>query len=481
MGMSRQLQKSTLNDKQRSYLETISSASENLLVIINDVLDLAKLEAGKLTFEKIGFDPKLVIDGAMRVMMHKAEEKGLTMTNLFYDERLSPVLLGDPFRINQILLNLVSNAIKFTAVGGVDICFGLIEDNETSQNVEIKITDTGIGMEPVFLEHLFKKFSQEYVSVAKNHGGTGLGMNITKSLVDVMGGEIVVESEKGKGTTVFIRFSLDKGSEQDLQKKDVSFVDKSILKEKKILVVDDNQMNRMVASLILNEFEVIVSEVENGEEAVKFVKENPCDLVLMDLQMPVLNGYEATKAIREDLKSNIPIIALTANAIKGESDKCLSAGMNDYLSKPFDEDQFLYVVSSWLGKSKKKPLVISEEKSIPKVELFDLSNLESIAKGNKVFIHKMLQLFIDDTPISVNEMKQAYQSGEFKKVATIAHRIKPSIDTLGIHLLKDEIREIEANAESYGDSEELSAMILYLENTIKRVLIELQKVKSKTV
>ncbi|MFD1293701.1 PAS domain S-box protein [Lutibacter holmesii] len=481
MGMSRQLQKSTLNDKQRSYLETISSASENLLVIINDVLDLAKLEAGKLTFEKIGFDPKLVIDGAIKVMMHKAEEKGLSLTNSYYDSKLSSVLLGDPFRINQILLNLISNAIKFTAVGGVDICFKVVEDYKTSQDVEIEITDTGIGMEPIFLEHLFKKFSQEYVSVAKNHGGTGLGMSITKSLVDVMEGDILVESEKGKGTTVFLRFNLEKGGEQDIQKKDASFVDKNVLTNKKILVVDDNQMNRMVAALILSEYDVSVYEVENGEEAVKFVKENPCDLVLMDLQMPVLNGYEATKVIREDLNSNIPIIALTANAIKGESEKCLSLGMNDYLSKPFDEDQFLYVVSTWLGKSKNKPQTSSVEKKVPTEALFDLSKLEAIAKGNKAFIDKMLQLFIDDTPASINEMKQAYQSGDFKEVARIAHKIKPSLDTLGVHLLKEEIREIEADAETYGDSEELSAMILYLENTIKRVLVELQKLKSKSV
>ncbi len=481
MGMSRQLQKSDLNDKQRSYLETISSASENLLVIINDVLDLAKLEAGKLTFEKIGFDPKLVVEGAMKVMMHKAEEKGLALTNSFFDEQLSSVLLGDPFRINQILLNLISNAIKFTAVGGVDIRFGVTEDSEVSQNVEIKITDTGIGMEPEFLEQLFQKFSQEYASMSKNHGGTGLGMNITKSLVDVMGGEILVESEKGKGTAVYLKFSFEKGGQQDIQKKDASFVDKNILKDKKILVVDDNQMNRMVAALILNEYEVAVSEVENGEEAVRHVMEHPCDLVLMDIQMPVLNGYEATKAIRNELKSNIPIIALTANAIKGESEKCLSLGMNDYLSKPFNEDQFLYVVSSLLGKFKEKKLTVSEDQKINKVALFDLSKLQSIAKGNQVFIHKMVQLFIDNTPISITEMRQAYEKGDFKKVGEIAHKIKPSIDTLGIDLLKEEVREIEVKAEIYGDSEELSAMILYLENTMKRVLVELRRIKAKTV
>lgn len=348
MGMSRQLLKSNLNDEQRNYLGNITNASENLLVIINDVLDLAKLEAGQLSFEKIPFNPKEVLDNIMKVMTHKAEEKGLLLTNSFCDMRLSPILIGDPFRISQIMLNLVSNAIKFTFVGSIDVSCNILNDGENSQEIEIIVKDTGIGMEQSFLKNLFKKFSQEYESTSRKFGGTGLGMGITKNLMDNMGGEIFVESEKGKGTTVFLTFTLEKGTKLEAPIETHTVTSKNNLKDKKILVVDDNVMNRMVATLILKEFGVLVSEAEDGEEAISYLINNDCDLVLMDLQMPVTNGYTASEIIRQKLKLDIPIIALTANVIRGEKEKCFKVGMNDYLSKPFDEEQFLEIISKWL-------------------------------------------------------------------------------------------------------------------------------------
>lgn len=348
MGMSRQLLKSELNDEQRSYLSNITNASENLLVVINDVLDLAKLESGKLSIEKIPFDPKQVIENVMKVMMHKAEEKGISLTNSFSDLHLSPVLMGDPFRINQVLLNLLSNAVKFTIKGKVDLSCKVLKDSETSQELELKVIDSGVGMDQSFLKYLFEKFSQEYESTTRKHGGTGLGMSICKNLIDTMGGEILVESEKGKGTTIYVRLTLEKGNELDLVKKNTAFINASHFKDKKILVVDDNVMNRMVATLILNEYEVLISEAGNGDEAVEYLKNNACDIVLMDLQMPISNGYEATIEIRETLQLSTPIIALTANVIEGEREKCISIGMNDYLSKPFDEEQFLEILSKWL-------------------------------------------------------------------------------------------------------------------------------------
>jgi PAS domain S-box-containing protein len=349
IGMSRQLQKSSLNDDQRSYLDIIETASENLLFIINDILDLSKLEVNKMFLEKIAFKLEVVIDGALKVMAYKAQEKGIQLTKSYFDAKLSPVLIGDPHRINQILLNVLSNAIKFTEVGGVDICCTVLKDNGTSQYLEIKITDTGIGMAPKFLKTIFKKFTQEYEANAENFGGTGLGMAITKSLVGKMEGKISVESKINVGTTIRITFTLDKADELDLKTKNSVVVTSANLKGKKILVVDDNRMNRMVAKVILKDYDVIISEAINGEEAVNYLKNNPCDLVLMDIQMPVLNGYQASKVIRQELKLDIPIIALTANAMKGEKEKCLEFGMNDYVSKPFDEESFLQVIGTCVG------------------------------------------------------------------------------------------------------------------------------------
>jgi CheY-like chemotaxis protein/anti-sigma regulatory factor (Ser/Thr protein kinase) len=281
-------------------------------------------------------------------MDYSAKEKGIQLTNSYCDKQLSPILMGDPQRINQIVLNVISNAIKFTEVGSVDIRCTVLKDNENSQDLEIKIIDTGVGMNLVFLKRIFEKFTQEYETIDNNFRGTGLGMAITKSLVDSMQGNILVKSKVDKGTTIAITFTLEKGKECELDKNTIVLVANN-LKGKKILVVDDNIMNRMVANVILKDCEVILSEACNGEEAVNFLKNNKVDLVLMDVQMPILNGYQASEIIRKELKLDVPIIALTANAMKGEKEKCLQFGMSDYLSKPFEEEQFLEIISTWIG------------------------------------------------------------------------------------------------------------------------------------
>ncbi|SDU17055.1 PAS domain S-box-containing protein [Polaribacter sp. Hel1_33_78] len=473
IGMSRQLHKTDLNKEQHIYLDTISNASESLLVIINDILDLSKLESGKLLFEKIGFEPKSVVERVIQVMSHKAKKKGLKLTNSLCDRRLFSILIGDPFRINQILLNLVSNAIKFTAIGSVDIRCKVLEENDAMQQIEFAVTDTGIGMEPIFLKNLFKKFIQEDASVARRFGGTGLGMSITKFLVDGMDGDILVESQKNKGTTIKIIFNFEKGTEFDLIEKSITSVNTKILKGKKILVVDDNEMNRMVVDLILDEYEVEVTEVENGSYALEQIKNNTFDLVLMDLQMPILNGYEATKIIREELKMNIPVIALTANAIKGEQEKCINLGMNDYLSKPFEEEEFLKAICNSLERPQK--LILENFKNEKQLSLYNLSKLKKIARGNKEFIHKMILIFINHTPKSLNELKAAYDIGDYDKVKAIAHRIKPSINTMGIDVLRDEIKALEKNAEKHQSSGDLNKLISKISYVIEKVVDELRK------
>lgn len=474
MGMSRQLEKTELNDRQLSYLETITTASENLLIIINDILDLSKLEAGKLSLEKIGFEPRLLISRVMQVMMHKAEEKGLILSNSHCDFRLSPILKGDPYRINQILLNLVSNSVKFTEKGGVDISCKIISDTATTQETEICVRDTGIGMDPSFVENLFQKFSQEDESVARRFGGTGLGMSITKQLVDLMGGEIKVISRKGEGTDIRIRLTLEKGDEKDLPQKNISNSNAGLLSGKKILVVDDNEMNRLVAETILKEYGVLVTEAVNGEEAVELLGTENFDLVLMDIQMPVMNGLDATVFIRNELKSSVPVIALTANAIRGENEKCFAVGMNDYLSKPFEENQLIQIVAQWL---EEKDPVLPRAEEIVKSEssLFTLSKLRDIAKGNQAFIDKMVRLFIEQGPATVSQIKEAYTAGDLDKVRSAAHRIKPSLDSLGIHSLKEDILNLEKNAADLHASGKLEDIILRLDDVISKIIADLEK------
>jgi signal transduction histidine kinase/CheY-like chemotaxis protein/HPt (histidine-containing phosphotransfer) domain-containing protein len=469
LGMANQLNKTPLSENQSFYLTTIQTAADNLLNIINDILDLSKVESGRLSLEIIGFDPRQTIERSYDVMKHRAEEKGLGFTFSFCDPALEKILLGDPYRLNQILLNLISNAIKFTHKGQVNITCRVLENNPASQKIEITVSDTGIGMDEEFMKNLFQKFIQEDSSYTRKFGGTGLGMSICKYMIDLMDGEIHVNSKKGKGTAVSCIINFKKGTEADLPHEDFIKVNTNILAGKKILVTDDNEMNRLVATTILKNYGAFITEAQNGMEAIEKLKQTEFDIILMDIQMPVMDGMEATQIIRKTFNQTIPIIALTAFAIKGDNVKFLEAGLNDYLSKPFEEHHLLEVICGWLGKG------------VPAIEMpqphaataspgYDLSKLVEMSRGDLVFIEKMKQLFIQQANKSIQEFSEAYAADDFDRIKKIAHRIKPTIDSMCIEGLKKEIREIESSAMHYGKSEKLSALLKHFETVITQVI-----------
>ncbi|MDE3212958.1 MAG: response regulator, partial [Bacteroidota bacterium] len=412
MGMGNQLEKTPLTVQQENYLKIINTAAQNLLVIINDILDLSKIEAGKLSVEKIGFDLKKVIGNAMQVLIPRAEEKGLQFTNARAVASLAGVLIGDPFRLTQVLLNLLSNAIKFTEKGSVDISYDLIWETPHTQIIRFEIVDTGIGMDPEFVSKIFDKFNQEYESISRQFGGTGLGMAISKQLIELMHGSIEVRSIKGKGTLVSFTIEFAKGTPNDLPVERTETITRDFLKGKSIMVADDNEMNRLVAIAILENYGATIIAAGNGEEALLELERQPVDLILMDIQMPRLNGYDATAQIRK-MGNPIPIIALTANAIKGESEKCIRAGMNDYISKPFKEADFLKVISHWLNAEPQRGSN-SPVKEMGADPLYDLSTLKEVARGNQAFVDKMVQVFCDQTPDLVARLREAFQSGDLK-------------------------------------------------------------------
>jgi PAS domain S-box-containing protein len=347
LGMARELHKTPLGPQQRLFLDTINAAGENLLVIINDILDISKIEAGKLTLETIGSSPAAVLDRVTRVMQLKADEKGLGLRTSL-DPSVPSVLIGDPYRLNQILLNLVSNAIKFTEKGGVDIdcewtgcCKGL-------HTIRFVVKDTGIGMEEGFVAQVFEKFQQEDRSVARKYGGTGLGMSISRQLTELMKGRIFIESRKAKGTTVTLSIPFEAGDESRLPQAAPIATDSTVLRGKKVLLAEDNELNRLIATTVLGRYGASVTEAINGAVAIDLLRQFPFDVILMDVQMPVMDGWEATRIIRREMAPDIPIIALTANAIKGEEENCLAAGMNAFVPKPFDEQLLIQTLTQWL-------------------------------------------------------------------------------------------------------------------------------------
>ena len=480
LGMAGQLAKTNLDDKQRFYLDTIHSASENLLVILNDILDLTKIKAGKLALERIGFPPSDVIHRALQAMMHKAEEKGLILRTSFCDPELSRVLIGDPYRLNQILLNLLSNAIKFTTVGSVNLSCSVLEDTGHSQKIAIDVTDTGVGMDENFIANLFEKFTQEYDSVTRKYGGTGLGMSICKELITLMGGEIRVTSQKGVGTTVYLLIELEKGSESDLSSHDTGPVDTETLKNKKVLVVDDNDMNRLVATTILENYGTRIFEAANGKEAVDFLRGRSVDIVLMDIQMPVMSGLEASLLIRKEISPNLPIIALTANAIRGENDKCLAAGMNDYLSKPFDEGTLIKMISGWIARQRMHENHGTAGSDPTPAELtthplYDFHRLEAIGQGNEDFIKKMVRLFIEQAPQILQDLKTACAGKDFHTIHEKAHLLKPILHNFSIDSLHQEIRELESLALTQTPANRIDQLVQIISDVVDEVVTGLKK------
>lgn len=473
LGMVNQLQKTSLSKDQTFFLELIRSASDNLLVVINDILDLSKMEAGKLSIEKIGFEPRVVLNRAVQVMRHKAEEKGLSLITNDCDSKLSQVLIGDPYRLNQILLNLLSNALKFTEKGSVEISCKVLKNNADSQLVRLIVTDSGIGMDKQFTEKMFQKFSQEDESVTRKHGGTGLGLSITRELVELMNGKIYVESEKNIGTKIYFDIEFEKGTEDVILQKSATPQDVSILRGKTILVADDNKMNRVVAGAILKYYHCEIIYAENGLEAIEKTKSHQPDIILMDVQMPEMDGLQATKEIRENISKTIPIIALTALAIKGDKEKCKKAGMNEYLSKPFEENDLVEKLCQCIGKSspkKKQKEIIEEHRTI---ELYSLEKLKSIAQGDEAFISEMIEIFIEQAQLSIRQFKEAEISGDIDAIKKVAHRLKPSVDSLQIHSINSLIREIEKDCHILNSKNELKVKLEFLETTLNAVIYQL--------
>ncbi len=347
LGLGNQLIKTKLNRQQTSYLGAINTAAENLLVIINDILDFSKIESGKFTLESINFSLHEVLQQLASILSGKAEEKELVFS-LKIDPAVSPYLVGDPYRLNQVLINLIGNSIKFTNKGSIILSCQVIENQEKQQTIEITVQDTGIGIDKQYLKNIFRKFSQESPEIARKFGGTGLGLTISKQLIDLMGGNIIIDSNKNIGTKITIRLNFPIGQETIPESISEDENDFSKLKGLNILLVEDNKVNRLIANAILTKVGIKVTEANNGEIALNLLRINHFDLVLMDMQMPVLDGISATQILRKEISKTIPVIALTAHALKSEESRCIEAGMNDFISKPFTEQKLLQTILKYV-------------------------------------------------------------------------------------------------------------------------------------
>jgi CheY-like chemotaxis protein len=318
-----------------------------LLTILNNVLDIAKIESGDLEIVRNSFSPSALIYNAHSIMYSQAKEKNLEFKP-FVSPEIKSVLIGDETRLRQVLINLIGNSIKFTQRGSINLNVEVLNSTDKEQRLRFEVIDTGIGMSEAFVSKIFDKFSQEQNSASRSYEGTGLGMAISRDLVQLMGGEIEVISALNEGTTCRFDLSFSIGSQDSLVSKSRQ-VKEGTFKGKKALLVEDNSMNRFIAKHSLNYLGIETIEAENGQIATEIVSSQKFDLILMDIQMPVMDGVEATIYIRNILKIDTPIIALTANAFKHDIDLYLKSGMNDFITKPYYENDFFYKVEHVLN------------------------------------------------------------------------------------------------------------------------------------
>ena len=472
-------------DDRIKYLTAIKHSTENLKVIINDILDFSMIESGKLRFEKIGFKVKNQVESVIDTFRHQAKDKKLQIK--FNIERGADlVVIGDPVRLSQVLINLISNAIKFTHTGFIKITVDLKNIIRDKAILRFAVHDTGVGISNEKLETIFESFSQADESITRRYGGTGLGLTISRQLVELQGGEIVVTSEEGKGSTFSFTVPYMIGKTSDIEREVTIPAKKEELSfpKARILLVEDNDINRLYATNLLKKWYCQIDGAENGVIALEKLKSNDYDMIFMDIQMPVMDGYETTKTIRATFpenKKNIPIVAITANAIKGENERSQAIGMNDYIVKPFQPEELKYILQKYLtedrdsesGKDKTK--IPDPHNSVS----IDLSYLKKVSNNDPVFLKEMVETMKISIPNTILELNEALQNEEWKKVGRLAHSLKPSMNFLGLPDLKNEAFIIEQWSKNEQNLELISGRIEKFTQACEKAVIKLNKLKFK--
>ncbi len=433
IGFTKVLLKTDLVDKQKEYLSAIKVSGDALTVLINDILDLAKVDSGKMTFEQIPFKMETSLSAMLHLFETKIQEKNLELVKE-YDSKIPTVLVGDPVRLHQIILNLVSNAVKFTTEGKITVRVNLLNEDEEKVTIEFAITDTGIGIPEEKIETVFEVFQQASSGTSRLYGGTGLGLAIVKQLVEPQGGSIHVKSKVGEGTTFSFVLPFQKTNKKaDLDEALVE-LDNGV-KNIKVLVVEDIALNQLLMKTLLEDFGFEQDMASNGKIAIEKLQKNTYDIILMDLQMPVMNGFEATEYIRNTMNSKIPIIALTADVTTVDLAKCKAVGMNDYISKPVD-DKLLH--SKIIG-FVKKPSFEKDEKAgennynqSTNLKYVDLSYLSRRTKSNPKLMMEMISLYLTQTPPLIAAMKQGLHDRDWNVLQSSVHKMIPSFSIMGI-------------------------------------------------
>jgi PAS domain S-box-containing protein len=461
LGMARQLGKTRLDSRQQELLHVINTSGQHLLGVINDVLDMAKISAGKLDFEQVSFNLCDSMEEALKPGILQILEKGLVFHNGLQRENFPHAwVVGDPYRINQILLNLVSNAIKFTKRGSITVTGRQVAETPTQLTVEFRVTDTGIGIPADKQAQIFEGFTQAYADTTRNFGGTGLGLSISRALVEQLGGVLTLDSEPGVGSTFGFTLTLPTAEAPAEAGAQSESVNTGTLTDLRVLLVEDNEINREVVRFILEEWGVVLDEAVDGEQGLQMLTDNEYDVVLMDIQMPGMSGVEVTQVVRllpDPVRAQVPILALTANAFREDNERYRAAGMNDCLAKPFEENE-LY--------RKLDALRIAPRPTTS----YDLTKLRTMAHGRDAFVTKIIRSFLNNTPTSLTQLQDAAAVGNWDRVAEITHHIKPNLEMLGMSAVAGVVGILEKPPGASQSIAERPALVAQLITLVQRTL-----------
>lgn len=466
IGLSGLLLETKLDDEQREFMEAISSSSQGLLKLLNDILDFSKIEAGELVFDEAPFDLRHLIIDEQKIMSILAVEKGIQFIVDGEIEESHRRVVGDMYRIRQVLTNLIGNAVKFTARGSVTLRVRTMPSNGSKLSVRFEIEDTGIGIMGEYLPHIFEKFTQGGSSISSNFGGTGLGLSITKQLVQAMHGTIGVQSDYGKGSLFWCEFHLPIATTDPVFDKVRRMERNEKLRNSRVLVVDDHYTNLLFATKLLERRMGIRADIaSNGREAISKIEQNNYDLVLMDCHMPDMNGFEATAIIREQEKKSggkrLPIIALTADAMKAVKDHCISVGMDDHLSKPIDPERFLQLVAQFLfeGIAADKPAFVEKptaqgtEPSQPVM----LDHLRNFTGDNVDDMRELCQSFFTQADQIMATLHASCKENQHNAWRKAAHKLRGSSANLGAQALSQKSEHAETHYTASEDDKLLQA------------------------
>lgn len=448
-GGTQLLSKTTLDPKQQKYVTAMSSAADSALLIVNDILDLSKIDSNMVEVRPVDFMITEVLNGIKNIIQYRADQKGIEF-NLEIDDAIPSIVKGDAKHLNQILINLCTNAIKFTDLGHVTLSARLLQERNNHVDIEFKVIDTGKGIRKSSLPTIFNQYEQETRHTIKHAGGTGLGLAITKKLVELQKGTIEVDSQYLQGTTFTVVLHYEKSVALVKNLSPITNEDKEKLSGKKIVLVDDNNINREILHDLLQDANSKMNIVmaENGEVAISKLYPGDVDMILMDIQMPKMNGLEATEHIRKKMKypvSEVPIIAMTAHALENVAEECFRAGMNDYVSKPIDIDLLIAKMCKLLEKRK----VVHEKYN--KYKVIDLNHLKELTKENEERIQKYIGIFLQNVPVDLDYLRKCYYNKNYQGFRETAHKIKGNVAYMGIKNL----RELFTSAE-YGNLEQLT-------------------------